>query len=319
MPPHPTVWLRVPLPAGEAARLRAGHPDVSFVEGDAPEPEALAAVTVLLTTEAPPDETVARMPSLAWVHTTHGGAGAVLTGPVRATGAAVSTSRGTHSPSFVEFTLAALYAFARDIPGAVRASGERRWQDAWAIREVAGSTVGIVGLGAVGSAVAAALAPLGVRVIGTRAHPERPLPEGVAEAHGPDWLTHLLAEADAVVLAAPATEATRGLLGAAALARLKPGALVINLVTRGAADEDALATALASGQVGGAALNVFSTPTLAPDAPLWDAPNVLIAPRLGSTDPGKWPRQRALFEENLRRHLAGEPLLNAVSPVVDAT
>jgi phosphoglycerate dehydrogenase-like enzyme len=314
MPPHPTVWLRVPLSAGEAARLRAAHPGVGFVEGENPDEAALATVTVLLTAEAPPDDTVARMPSLAWVHTTHGGAGAVLTAPVRATGAEVSTSRGTHNPSFVEFTLAALFAFARDIPGAVRASGERRWQDAWAIREVAGSTVGIVGLGAVGSAVAAALAPLGVRVIGTRAHPQRPLPEGVAEAHGPEWLPQMLAQSDAVVLAAPATETTRGLLDAAALGALKRGALVINLVTRGAVDEDALTAALASGQVGGAALNVFSTPTLAPDAPLWDAPNVLIAPRLGSTDPGKWPRQRALFTENLRRHLAGEPLLNGVSP-----
>ncbi|MEK9660018.1 MAG: D-2-hydroxyacid dehydrogenase [Chloroflexota bacterium] len=314
MPTHPTVWLRVPVPAGEAARLRAAHPGVCFVQGDAPDAEALAAVTVLLTAEAPTDETIARMPALAWVHTTHGGAGAVLTGPVRARGAAVSTSRGTHSPSFVEFTLAALFAFARDIPGAVRAKDARAWQEAWAVREVAGSTVGIVGLGAVGSAIAAALAPLGVRAVGTRAHPERALPEGVAEAHGPDWLPHLLAQADAVVLAAPATEATRHLLDAQAFAALRPGALVINLTTRGGVDEDALAEALVTGRVGGAALNVFSSPNLAPNSPLWAAPNVLIAPRLGSTDPGKWPRQCALFEENLRRHLAGEPLLNAVSP-----
>jgi phosphoglycerate dehydrogenase-like enzyme len=173
------------------------------------------------------------------------------------------------------------------------------------IADLEGTTILILGYGSIGRALAARLAPFGVRVTGVAEHAR-------ADVESPDALPRLLPEADVVVLLAPLTTKTKGIVDANFLARMKEGALLINAARGGIVDTDALIDALNAGRVR-AALDVTDPEPLPPDHPLWQAPNVLITPHIaGGTT--RW-RSRAyrLAGEQLRRYVAGEPLLNVSS------
>jgi phosphoglycerate dehydrogenase-like enzyme len=170
----------------------------------------------------------------------------------------------------------------------------------------------IVGLGAVGGAVARAAAALGVRVSGVRRNPAAGRPEGVSAVTGPDRLPALLPTADAVVLAAPLTASTRSLIGAPELALMKPGAILVNVARGKLVDERALDDALARGALGGAALDVFEREPLDPASPLWDRPNVILTPHTSGFRQDYWEAVADLFIENARRLESGQPLLNLV-------
>ena len=133
------------------------------------------------------------------------------------------------------------------------------------------------------------------------------------ELYAPDGLHTVLRRADYLVLITPHTDETEHMIGAAELALLPKGAVLINIGRGALVDEPALIAALQSGQLGGAALDVFATEPLPQDSPLWDMPNVLISPHSGSTSDRENERLTELFCENLRRWLAGEPLLNVLN------
>ena len=130
---------------------------------------------------------------------------------------------------------------------------------------------------------------------------------------GPDDLPELLKVADFVVISAPETRETTGLIGAEQLALMGPGSVLINVSRGGLVDEDAVIRALEAGQLRGAALDVFRHEPLPPDSPLWAMEHVLLTPHTGSITPAFWERETDLMVENVRRYLAGEPLINAVN------
>lgn len=256
---------------------------------------------------------------LRWVHTGTAGVATLLTPELVESDIAFTNSAGVHGPAVAETVIAMMLHFARGLDIAVRAQAEGRWYkepfdraDA-PIREIAGSRTGVAGYGGIGREVARRVVALGGSVIATRRRPsgQGPAEPGV-EVLGPEGLDRLLETSDYVVLAAPETAQTRGLVGARELARMKRDAVLINVGRGSLVDEAALVDALASGRLRGAGLDVFATEPLPAGHPLWSLPNVLITPHVSAYTHRFWEREVALLEENLARYLDGRPLLNLV-------
>jgi phosphoglycerate dehydrogenase-like enzyme len=177
---------------------------------------------------------------------------------------------------------------------------------------VTGKTVGIVGTGAIGREVAWRCQALGLRVLGLRRSPQ-PEP-GFQEVVGPGELPSLLGASDFLVLAAPLTPETRGLLGEAELRMMKPSAYLINVARGALVVEDDLVRALREGWIAGACLDVFEREPLPPDNPLWGLENVMITPHYSYSSPDGIDRAVEEFEGNLARYQRGEPLANQYDP-----
>jgi phosphoglycerate dehydrogenase-like enzyme len=199
----------------------------------------------------------------------------------------------------------------------VRFQEKHEWgQDAisqmTAPREIAGATVGLIGVGSIGRNVAKYAAGLGMRVGAVREHPEKGKPEHVDQVWPSSQLSRLLSQSDYVVLSAPVTPETTGIIGKEQLAAMKPHARLINVGRGPLIDEPALIDALREGKIGGAALDVFDQEPLPADSPLWDLENLLILPHTAGISEKMWERHYELFSENLRRYFAGQPLLGLV-------
>ena len=174
--------------------------------------------------------------------------------------------------------------------------------------ELSGRTMGILAVGAIGAAVARRAKGFGMTVIGVDKRTD-PVPEGVDEVWGPERLDEALALSDWFVIAAPRTRETMNLIDRRRLGLMKEGSYVIAISRGGILDEDALLDGLRSGHVAGAGLDVFAEEPLPEDSPLWDEENVIISPHTGHVTPEMPKGHRAVFKENLRRFLAGEPFL----------
>ena len=312
-----TVWLNLPMPDGFAEQIKAAAPHVTFVEETTLADDRLADVDAAFVTTMIPDDVMARMPKLRWLHGTYGGSGTYLTAPVLERGISVTTSRGTHALSFAEFTVGAIFSMAKHIPRVTIAQTEHRWDDKLPDTvQVNGSTIGIAGFGAIGSELARLASAVGMRVIATR-QTLGDKPDYVDWIKTPAAFTELLAEADFVVLALPGSEATTGMINEQTLKMMKPTAVLINLIARTAVpDEEIVARALREGWIGGAVFNVFTSGergAISADSPLWDAPNLVVSPRIAALDPHRWNRLRDLFADNLRRFEASETLVNQVN------
>jgi phosphoglycerate dehydrogenase-like enzyme len=188
---------------------------------------------------------------------------------------------------------------------------QKMWDELPRVREVAGATVGLVGLGSIGRAVVTTAKALGMRVIAVREHPEKGS-EGADAVFRPAQMDEVFRQADYVVLAVPFTSATNVLANAQRLALMKSDACLINVGRGQLVDESALVLALRDKKIGGAALDVFPTEPLAAESPLWDVPGLLITPHTAALTDKLWERHYALFSENLRRYLAGDSLLGVV-------
>jgi phosphoglycerate dehydrogenase-like enzyme len=254
---------------------------------------------------------------LRWVHTGTAGVGGLLYDELRASDVALTNSAGVHAPPIAETVIGMLLHFARGFDFAVRAQAERAWRTEpfeaadTVVGEVAGTTLGLVGLGGIGREVGRRARALGMHVVATR-RSERPGPDGIEVLHGPHALPQLLERSDAVVVAVPATPETRGLIDARALAAMKSSAVLVNVSRGDVVAEDALADVLRAGRIRGAALDVFRTEPLPADSPLWSLPNVLITPHVSGTTLRFWERECALIVENIGRYLAGDELRNLV-------
>jgi phosphoglycerate dehydrogenase-like enzyme len=263
-------------------------------------------------------DVVRRSERLRWVQGTAAGAGE----QVAAAGlsrrererVAVTTSAGVHAVPLAEFALLGLLAFAKDLPRLLRDRAGRRW-DHYAAGELRGRTVLVLGLGGIGREVVRLASAFGMRTLGIRRRPDD-VPH-LDELHPPERLRELLPRADAVVVTLPRTKATRGLLGADELALLPQGAILVNVGRGAVVDEDALVEALREGRLAGAALDVFAREPLPPESPLWELPNVLLAPHTMALSIHENERIVELFCANLRRYLAGEALTNLVDPEHD--
>ena len=252
---------------------------------------------------------------LRWIHAPTAAVHQLLFPELVKSDVLLTNAREVHGPVVAEHVIALIFALAKKIPQAARLQQRRTWgQDAiWndgpRPREVEGATVGLIGLGSIGRTVARMAAALGMRVFAVREHPEKARPEGVAAVYAPPQLNDLLSQSDYVVVAAPLTDATRGLINAERLAAMRPDAYLINVGRGPQVDEAALADALRSRRIAGAALDVFEQEPLPPESPLWELENLLITPHTAGLTEKLWQRHYALFSENLRRYLASEPLL----------
>lgn len=289
--------------------------------GQPPTPEALAAVA---TAEAyfgygVPEALLRAAPGLRWVHTATAGVGATLHAAMRSSPVLLTNSAGVHAIPMAEYVLAGLLHFWRGLDVAGGQQRAATWSRDWfiaadsAVREVGESTVLIVGAGGIGSALATRLEALGATCVGVRRRPSAGVPAGFARVVGPEALEAELGHCDAVVLAAPATPGTAGLLDGARLDRLPPHAVVVNVARGSLLDEAALASRLAAGRLRGAVLDVCAREPLVPGSPLWGLSNVLLTPHVSAVTVRRfWARQEALFLDNWGRYLRGEPLRNLV-------
>jgi phosphoglycerate dehydrogenase-like enzyme len=220
--------------------------------------------------------------------------------------ARVPGEAGGNADSCAELAVLHLLALARRLDESRQVLTERRWPDRPVGRSLLDSTVLIVGLGAIGTAVARRLAPFGPRLLGVRARPELGGPPELALTAGPEQLPALLGQADAVVCAAMLHAGNVAMFGAPEFAAMRPGALFVNIARGGLVDEDALLAALDSGQVGGAGLDVFSREPPDPGAPLVRHPRVLATPHVGWHTGYMFRRTSEIFAANLLRFGRGE-------------
>ena len=324
------VLTQAPMPEHLLARLRAVSPRVIVEHRTAETLEELGDVwqeiEVLYTTKLVPLPEAA--PRLRWVQGHFAGVDQLLEHPLLRS-VTLTTSSGIHAPAMAEYTLMMVLAFAHHLPRMIEYQGRAEWPlQRWALfvpQELRDSTIGLVGYGSIGREMARLARAFGMRVlalkrqVGHLADDGWRLPnvgdaagENVERLFAPDQLHEMLAECDYVVIAAPLTAETRGLLGAAEFRAMKRKAVIINVARGGVIDETALIDALRAQVIGGAALDVFDQEPLSAESPLWHLPNVIISPHVSGFTPHYDERTMALFAENLRRYVAGEPLLNVV-------
>ena len=272
------------------------------------------------------DRILVRAPRLAWVHSATSGVERALTPAALERGLVVTNARGVFSRPIAEYVLMMILAISRRLPQLLELQRERTWQplEGTELRDV---TVGIIGLGSIGRAVAALATAFGCRVVAIRRRPdgERDVGAGVDAGDerafggleldrvgGPETLPELLGESDFIVLAAPLTPETEDMIDDEALALVKPGAWLINVARGRLIDERALLRALRDGPLGGAVLDTFRDEPLSPMSSFYDLPNVIVTPHTAWSSGRVLDRSVELFCDNLRRFAAGEPLLNPV-------
>ncbi len=258
------------------------------------------------------DHLVSRAPKLRWVHSASAGVDRISTAAVRDRRLVVTNARGVFSRPIAEYVVMMALAISRRLPQLLELQRERTWQPLRG-RELSELTVGIVGYGSIGEEVAHLLAPFGCRILATRRHPERGAGDAAGvELFGLDELREVLRASDIVVVAAPLTDETAGMIGAEQLAEMREDAWLINIARGRLVDELALRRALESGWIGGAVLDVFSEEPLSPESPLYRTPNLIITPHTSWASDRVIERTVDLFVDNLKRDRAGEPLRNVV-------
>jgi phosphoglycerate dehydrogenase-like enzyme len=226
---------------------------------------------------------------------------------------AFTNMKGAHGPVIAEHVFGMLLAQRRELYAFRDAQREARWDRRAGTGQaaLAGSTLLVVGMGGIGAEVARRGHAFGMEVLATVRTP-RETPEFVAELGLAADLDRLLPRADVVVISLPLTDETRGLFDAARLARMRPGATLVNIARGPIVDTEALVAALESGHLGGACLDVTDPEPLPTSSPLWGREDVILTPHVAGVAELTGERRSAIFRENVRRFAAGEPLLNLV-------
>ncbi len=259
------------------------------------------------------ESALARATRLKWVQSWAAGPNelmypAFIESPVIAT-----SCKSNGAIPLAEHAMMLMLMLNRDMPRWMRAQAERRW-DAWSHPELNGLTCGIIGLGYSGVDLALKCKAFHMRVVGIRRTPQ-PTPN-VDHLYRQDQLHEFLGESDFIVVTAPRTPETTGMLGEAEFRAMKRTAYYICFSRGGIADDDALLRALNEGWIAGAGLDAHSVEPLPADSPFWSAPNTLVTPHNGASTPFTRQRGIDIFAENLRRYTAGEPLINLVDKSV---
>ncbi len=261
------------------------------------------------------DRLIARAPNLRWVHSAAAGVERLLVPARRVRGLTITNGRGVFSRPIAEYALMMVLAVNRRLPQLLELAAERTWQPLEG-RELRDTTLGIIGFGSIGRAIAEVAAPFGPRILALRRSGgprpgEPPLPTGV-ELGGPETFGDVLAASDFVILALPLTPETEDLIDDRVLALMKRSAWLVNVARGRLIVERALLRALHEGTIGGAVLDAFREEPLGPDSPFYGLPNVIVTPHTSWSSGRVATATMELFAENLRRYAAGEPLLNTV-------
>ncbi|MCY4450214.1 MAG: D-2-hydroxyacid dehydrogenase [Chloroflexi bacterium] len=304
------VWVRLPLSEEDMGILEREFPNLTFHTGFELDPAEQARTEVMFTSDLFSDDLIAAMPLLRWVQVTRGGGASYITPSIRERSIRVTTCTGIHGASFSEFTFATILMLTKQLPQMMEAQRAHRWAADMGLGKLEGSTLGVVGLGTIGSAVAQKARAFGMRVMATRLHPEHK-PDYVDWIAGPDGTRDLLAESDYVVVARPPGGDRRPWITMKELGLMRPTAILVVLVGGGyIVDLDALGDALRGGVIAGAVINVSPFEPLPEDSPAWDFPNMIVSPGLAASDPDKWVLQRGVFIDNLHCYLGGLELRN---------
>jgi phosphoglycerate dehydrogenase-like enzyme len=307
------------VPAWFGERLEREFPSAQVVQRNSYEglEEHLREAEVMFTLSLRPEQFILAR-NLRWIHSPSAAVHQFLFPELVKSEVVLTNSREVHGPVVAEHVIALILSLAKKIPQAAALQQKNIWgQDAIVnegprLMEIYGSTLGLIGVGSIGTRVAKMASALAMRVIAVREHAEKGRPEGVEAVFVPSQLGEVLGQSDFVVVAAPLLAATEKLINAQRLSRMKPDAYLINVGRGPQVDESALADALRNHQIAGAALDVFEREPLPPDSPLWSVPNLLITPHTAGLTDKLWDRHYELFSENLRRYLTRQPLLYVV-------
>ncbi len=272
---------------------------------------ALAPVEIVFALKLP-DRLLQRAPNLKWIQTISTGVDRILTPELARSPVVITNMSGIHETTMAEFVVMLMLMFVKQMPRAFYQQIEGRWK--WyPVDVLTGKTVGVVGLGRIGREVARYCRFLDMRVVAThRSAAVGDTAENVDLVLPVSRLHELLEQADFVVLCLPLTAESRNLIGEAELAAMRSTARLINVSRGPVVDEIALTRALQQGRIAGAGLDVFAVEPLPPESPLRHMPNVIMSPHVSGDTEQYDVLAASLFARNLRRYLAGEPLLNVV-------
>jgi phosphoglycerate dehydrogenase-like enzyme len=302
----------------EAHELRSarGKPDAEDLRERAPaltdaQAQAFAEINVAVAIDLPFD-VASHAPNLVWVQSVGAGTGQLQSAGLADAGIRLTSAAGVNAVGIAEFVLARVLQHWKHLQALDAARERHEWAPVYG-RQLAGTTLGLIGLGAINSAVASRAKAFGMHVLATRrsATPGATAPD-IDELFAPGDLHTMLGRCDVVVAAVPETPETTGMMDAAAFASMQHGAFFCNVGRGSFVDEPALINALESGHLGAAALDVASVEPLPSDHPLWDAPNLYISPHAAAVPGALFVNLHELFRENLARFLADEPLRNEV-------
>ncbi len=250
---------------------------------------------------------------LQWVHTRSAGLDGMLFPEIVESPVVLTNARGVFSEILGEFTIGAVLYFAKDFRRLVVSQMAGKW-DPFDVTEVRGQTLGLVGYGDIGRAVAVRAQAFGMKVVGLRRRPELSRDDSyVARMFPPEGKHEMLGISDYVVVVAPLTPESRGMIGHAEFEAMKPAAVLINIGRGPVVNEAALVRALSERRIRGAALDVFDTEPLPAGHPLYKLDNVLLSPHSADQTADWKERTMRLFLENFQRFRRGQPLLNVVN------
>ena len=304
--------------APQLAILRTSLAGVNIVAGNSAEAfeQTALATTVLFNWSGslPLFRKVFGMcPNLRWVHSLSAGLDKALFPELLQSPLPLTNGSGVFSASLGEFALAAILYFAKDFRRMIRSQQAGVWEP-FDVMPVSGHTVGIIGYGDIGRAIAARVRPLGMTVLAVKRHvsPSLAADPLVDQVYGPERRIEMLSRCDYVVVAAPLTAETRGMIGEPEFAVMKSTAVVINVGRGPVIEEKALVRALSNGRIKGAALDVFDQEPLPQGHPFYQLENVLLSPHCADHTPDWLDNAMRFFVAQFERFRKGEPLLNVV-------
>ncbi len=307
---HAPAWIR--------ERLQDDFPSLKFIQLQNYDrvPEEIPDADVFIGWSLRPEQFVTAK-KLKWIHSPAAAVHQLMFPELIRSSVVVTNSTGVHGPVVAEHAIAVLLALAKRLPQAMRYQAKKVWAQEllWnerpRPREVAGETVVVIGMGGIGREFTVRAKAMGMKVLAVRENPAKG-PDGADAVYGPSQIDEVLPRADYVLLCTPVTPATTGIINKDRLKKMKPEAYVINVGRGPLIDEAALVEALGNRRIAGAALDVFEEEPLPPDSPFWSLDNVLITPHTAAVTERLWERHYQLIVENLKRFLAGQPLLNQV-------
>ena len=315
---QPVTQWQVPVEGVESLRQRFPH--IRFIHATTPEQrsEGLADCDIAYTWILKDDE-AAKAASLKWVHTSAVAVETLCLPELFARGVAVSNTRGVQAVPIAEHVMAVTLALAKQVPFVIENQQQARWAQnefmgarlPWLLK---GRTLGLIGVGTIGSEIATRAEAFGMRVVALRHRPAYGTIGHVERVYGKDQLDEFLSQSHVLVICAPLTPETHSMMGAAQFAQMPQGAIVVNVGRAKIIDTDALIGALGGGHLGGASLDVFPQEPLPPGHPLWKTPNVILTPHTSGFRQGHWDEVVELFGDNLDRWLRGEPLKFRIEP-----
>lgn len=304
------ILILVPLEADVVQSVKglASDGSVHRVEPGTPEYDSLLGRAEIIC-GWPGVESLDRATNLKWLQLASAGADRYV--DKLAPDVLLTNASGTYGICIAEHVLAMMLALTRGVHWMVRAQIAHVWKREFRGFEVFGQTMGIIGLGDIGTQTARRAKALGMTVLANRRSPGQK-PDFVDELHGPDGLHDILGRSDHVVVTVPGGAKRRDLIGRDEIAAMKDGAYFYNVGRGTTVDEPALIEALQSGKLSGAGLDVFRNEPLEPESPLWRMENVILSPHEAGATQRQWQRIGEIFLDNLRRYLAGDELRNLV-------